>query len=553
MEVLNEIYTSADSPGGFSSVANLLREAKKRDPSITRKKVQDFLESMRTYTLFRGRRERYPRLKTIPICWMSDLQVDLAIFPNLATHNRGYHYLLVGVDVLSRQMFGVPLKTSKKEEMKDAFEKLFKQMPKVPQRVYSDRGKEFTSAYIKAYFKDKEVQKIESLGGVVKAAVAERAIRTIKGRIYRYFSEKNTHNWVDVLPRVLHAINHTVCRVTKMRPVDVNQDNWKSLWDRLYAPCFEESNKPPRYKVGDHVRIDMFQGKFGRGFYTQMSDEIFTIAKCVPGGPHRPTYYKLVDRKGESIDGVFYDVNLCKTKGYGETTHEYRRCIEHVKGEVKKNYLFLGLGILITSGSGLRNPIWWLSMMFKLALGRLSIAFLLLLVLLTIFYVGFLFSSPRTVSNLFYCCSHMGRTYCVIIPLHPEKRTHGGFYVRLPKHLKFDGLEWECGLHGLVYRHVWPPALVEPETHMDLHLENGEKYRIPVQLDEHLTPGKLREAIFRAGETAVERFFQPERMSTISNNSTSTEAPFEEVTELVEDKMDRIITNRAPKKREGTF
>ena len=183
--------------------------------------------------------------------------------------------------------------------------------------------------------------------------------------------------------------------------------------------------------------------------------------------------------------------------------------------------------------------------MKKPAIGRLSAAFALLFVFLTIFYVGFLFTSPRTVTNLLYCCSHrlspesMARTYCVIVPLHPDKRTHGGFYVRLPKHLKFDGEEWECGLHGLVYRHVWPPALVEADTHMELHLENGEKYRLPVDLDANLTPEKLREAISKAGEHALDRYFNP----------PSTSPPPELVLTTTYDGS----TSPPRPKREGTF
>lgn len=322
MELLKSIYTSPDSPGGFSSAAALLREARKQDPTINRKQVADFLESQRTYTLFKGRRVIYPRLKTIPICWMSDVQCDLASFEFLAKYNGGHRFLLLGVDVLSRRMFGAAIKNKAAAEMKRGFEELFRQMPKSVMRIYTDRGKEFTSREIKNFFEEKEIEKIETHGGDTKASVCERANRTVKGRIYKYFSEYNTHNWVDVLPKILHGINTNVCRVTGMRPVDINDNNWKPLWDRLYGPSFEDYAKPKtRFHKGDFVRIDKYQGSFGRGFHTQFTDEIFTVDKVQPGGPHRPTVYRLVDRKNSPIKGVFYDENLSKTKGYGETTH----------------------------------------------------------------------------------------------------------------------------------------------------------------------------------------------------------------------------------------
>jgi hypothetical protein len=50
-------------------------------------------------------------------------------------------------------------------------------------------GKEFTSKAINAYFDQKDIQKIEARASHLKAAVAERFIRTIKNRIYKYFSQ----------------------------------------------------------------------------------------------------------------------------------------------------------------------------------------------------------------------------------------------------------------------------------------------------------------------------------------------------------------------------
>jgi len=63
----------------------------------------------------------------------------LGDFQALAKENKGMRYLLLGVDVLSRQMFGVPTKSKSTVDMKGAFEEIFKQMPFLPRKIYTDR------------------------------------------------------------------------------------------------------------------------------------------------------------------------------------------------------------------------------------------------------------------------------------------------------------------------------------------------------------------------------------------------------------------------------
>ena len=195
MEKLNRIYTNPANPGGFSSAVNLYKEAKKKIPCITKKDINRFLEGNRTYTLFKPRRVHFKRSRFIPTGFLSDLHVDLGDFQKLSRKNKGYRYVLVGVDVLSKRMFTSPVKTKKPSDMIEAFNFLFKQMPHLPSRIFSDRGLEFESKEIRKYFEDRFIMKHKSTNSDVKAALAERAIRTIKQRLYRYFSEKNTVNW----------------------------------------------------------------------------------------------------------------------------------------------------------------------------------------------------------------------------------------------------------------------------------------------------------------------------------------------------------------------
>ena len=189
-----DLYIS-ENLGGYSGVDNLYKEAKKKHPEINRKDVERFLEGNRTYTLFKPRKIHFERSKFLPTGFLSDLHVDLGDFQKLSRKNRGYNYLLVGVDVLSKRVFTAPVKTKKPNDMKIAFDLLFNDMPYLPEHIFSDRGMEFESKDIRKYFEDNFIKKFSARNSDVKAAIAERMIRTIKSRLYKYFSEKNTVNW----------------------------------------------------------------------------------------------------------------------------------------------------------------------------------------------------------------------------------------------------------------------------------------------------------------------------------------------------------------------
>jgi len=48
--------------------------------------------------------------------------------------------MLVAVDVLSRTVFGVPVKSKSSIDMKEAFNTIFNKMPIIPLRIFTDQG-----------------------------------------------------------------------------------------------------------------------------------------------------------------------------------------------------------------------------------------------------------------------------------------------------------------------------------------------------------------------------------------------------------------------------
>ena len=336
---LNDLYTNLDKPSAYSGVANLYKEAKKSGHK--RKDVEKYLESNRTYTLHKQRREKFERAKTVGAGFCTDIQADLADFQSLASTNKKNKYLLVCVCVLSRKLFLEPIITKGLSDMKEAFTKIFNRMPLTPHRIFSDRGLEFESKTMKKFFKERGIVKTCSSDSAVKAGIAERFIRTIKSRIYRYMSDKGTTDWVSIIQKVENGLNNTVCRATNMKPNSVNFENAQKLWEKLYGDVFKKKFKKPRFSVGDTVRIARKKHLFERGWHSNYTDEIFTIVSIKQ---ENVNMYILKDDDGEEIVGYFYEPELVKVKIDSETVHRIEKVGQNriINGEKEYYVKFFG-------------------------------------------------------------------------------------------------------------------------------------------------------------------------------------------------------------------
>ncbi|KAL3120003.1 hypothetical protein niasHT_002204 [Heterodera trifolii] len=303
LRLLEFLYKDLSSPVAFTSVEPLLREARKTQPKINRAEVQNYLATQRTYTLHRQAKPRYRRLPTLAPGLHTEWQADLAIFDRLAKQNRGYKYLLVCIDTLSRQVFVEPVKTKTSVNMIRAFEHIFKRSKYIPWKVLTDQGKEFTARAVQHFFRAKDVEHFCMLTSPqFHAGMAERANRSIKERLYRYFTEHNTYKWIDVVQDIVSAINHSPNSSIGMRPADVNFKNAEALRQKLHNADENVVRRQPKYAVGDRVRIEKYKHIFQKGYLPRFTNELFTVAEVHT--ERSPVVYRLRDDHNEIISGT---------------------------------------------------------------------------------------------------------------------------------------------------------------------------------------------------------------------------------------------------------
>ena len=112
--------------------------------------------------------------------------------------------------------------------------------------------------------------------GPKKNSMVERFNRTLKERIERYFTEKNTKKWIDILQDFSSNINNSVNRSIGMPPAQVTLDNADSIFKKLY-PNKGKNVKCDRIIIGDRVRTVLPAKVFDKGYRQAWSDEIFTV------------------------------------------------------------------------------------------------------------------------------------------------------------------------------------------------------------------------------------------------------------------------------------
>ena len=103
-----------------------------------------------------------------------------------------------------------------------------------------------------------------------KSVVAERFIRTLKNKIYKY------------------------------KPGDIKSSRYTDFSKEI-------NDEDPKFKIGDIVRISKYKNIFAKGYIPSWSEEVFVIKKvknAVPG------MYVISDPKGEEIFGTFYEKEL---------------------------------------------------------------------------------------------------------------------------------------------------------------------------------------------------------------------------------------------------
>ena len=165
----------------------------------------------------------------------------------ISKFNKRLRLLLCVIDIFRKYAWVVSLKDKKGISIVNSFQKILNKSGRKPNKIWVDRASEFYNNSFIKWLKNYDIQ-MHSIHNEGKSVVAERFMRTLKIKIYKYMTAISKNVYINKLYDIVNEYNNTYHRTIKMKPVDVK--------DNTYIDFEKEvNNEDPKFKIGDHVRI----------------------------------------------------------------------------------------------------------------------------------------------------------------------------------------------------------------------------------------------------------------------------------------------------------
>ena len=294
-KILDELYYNPKT--GYTGIDQLSRRSEL--PTHT---VKQYMLEQETYTKHKPAVQKFPTRKVITHSADHQYQADLADMRSLASQNDKYNYILTVIDVLTKYAWAIPIKRKTGDFITHAFKTLFKE--RKPTLLQTDAGTEFINKKTQELLEKNNIKWFQSQNET-KAQIVERFNRTLKDRMYKYFTANNTKRWIDVLSDLVHNYNNSFHRSIKMTPVQARENPVKA-WENLNAETIVRTKLT--YKPGDFVRISKYRGKFKRGYTPNYTSEVFVVTDVLKT---TPVTYRIAEiRNADKIIGTFYPEEL---------------------------------------------------------------------------------------------------------------------------------------------------------------------------------------------------------------------------------------------------
>src|SRR3977135_763534 len=326
---LRQIYYNPEHPAAFGVVSALVRAS-----VLSHAIVQEWLKNQLSYNIHKPARKRYSTRHYVTSGINHQWQADLVDKQAFAQSNDGFKYILTVIDMFSRRAWAEAVKSKNTGNMIAAFLNIFESGEK-PIKLQSDQGFEFESPAMKKFFAEHGIEQF-SVKSQFKAAMVERFNRTLKTKMWRFFTHNNTRRWLDVLPQLITGYNKSYHRSIKTTPNGVNEDTEIEMW--LLNEPIEKSHKS-KIRVGSTVRLSKAKNVFEKGYLPNWTEEVFTVSRVLNTTPPQ---VKVTDYSGVEIQGSFYIQEVQQV----DKPEEYRveKVIQTRRVNNKKQYLVKWLG-----------------------------------------------------------------------------------------------------------------------------------------------------------------------------------------------------------------
>ncbi|XP_065645837.1 uncharacterized protein LOC136076292 [Hydra vulgaris] len=257
---------------GFENTQKKLQSISEKDKEKNVKWTDELANELHR-PVIKHFRKRKVIVNGIDEIWAADL-VDMQSFSKF---NDGIKYLLMVIDVFSKYGWIFPLKSKTGVDVAHALNKIFEK--RKCEKLWVDKGKEFYNKHVKSLGIN-----IYSTENEEKSCVVERWNRTMKKKMFKYFSANSTRRYIDILDEMVNKYNNTRHSSIKMTPVEASDKKNKNIvWLNLNGNPRSEKiqyTDPPTYKITDYNGEEI-HGTFYEQELQKTNKEIFRIEKVI--------------------------------------------------------------------------------------------------------------------------------------------------------------------------------------------------------------------------------------------------------------------------------
>lgn len=281
-------------------------------------------------------RRHYRRNKVVVDGIDDQWDADFMDMTKFEKENDGVQFVLLVIDIFSKYVWMRPLKDKKGPTTAWSLEDILREGRQLT-KLRIDKGQELRSKAFNNVLTDRNIQHFYSQNTEVKANYTEKAIKTIKTRMYRYMTFKQSQRYIDRL-HVARSYNKTYHCTIDTKPELVNPNNEEKVPEYTFLSQEEilckRTKRTYKFKVGDNVRISKITSVFDREYDKKWSGEISVVHRrfLKNGIP----VYTLGDYNDEAITGTFYQPELQKVGVRDEDTFEIEKIL---RGPNKQHFV----------------------------------------------------------------------------------------------------------------------------------------------------------------------------------------------------------------------
>ena len=278
----------------------------------------------------------YPLVSYYPF---SRIQLDiLDLVDSVPRANRGFRYILLAIDVFSRFVIAVPIKTKTEKDVVSGITSVLQNIRGygyLVSQIDSDNESSFLSSSFKKLMDELGItQNLSRVGDHHSLGIIDRFCRTLRDILKRYSIAYDTNNWIDVIEKIIENYNTRVHSTLKTSPLETLMSEksdvlYKRLDDKRRIAENQYYNRE-NIGVGSKVRLKLRKGIFEKGS-ERRTRTVHTVER-VDG-----IYYYVNDRenpyKKEELQ-VINDVNKRKESNQNEAASE--READRVRNRVNR-------------------------------------------------------------------------------------------------------------------------------------------------------------------------------------------------------------------------